>query len=63
MSFEIQVAPLLDFEKIRNIDEGKLRASTLPILFNANKGVDGLAPAVSQLCQEASKAIKKGATF
>jgi glutamate synthase domain-containing protein 2/glutamate synthase domain-containing protein 3 len=52
-----------DLEKIRHIDEGKLRTATLPMLFKASKGVDGLAPALSQLCQEASKKIRAGTTI
>ncbi len=52
-----------DLEKIRHIDEGKLKTTTLPMLFKASKGVDGLAPAIQQLCQEASKAIRQGFTI
>jgi len=52
-----------DLEKVRRINEGKLKAATLPMLFRAAKGVDGLAPAVQQLCQEASKAIRQGYTI
>ncbi|MCG3206122.1 MAG: Ferredoxin-dependent glutamate synthase 1 [Elusimicrobia bacterium] len=52
-----------DLAKIRAINEGKLKAATLPILFKKSKGVDGLAPALQQLCQEASRAIKKGFTI
>ncbi|MBV9080044.1 MAG: glutamate synthase large subunit, partial [Elusimicrobia bacterium] len=49
-----------DLEKIRRINEGKLKATTLPMLWKAAKGADGLAPAVQQLCQEASKAVRQG---
>lgn len=52
-----------DLEKIRHINEGKLKTITLPMLFKATKGVDGLAPAVQQLCQEASKAVRQGNTI
>ncbi len=52
-----------DMAKIRAINEGKLKAATIPMLFKKAKGVDGLAPALQQLCQEASRAIKKGSTI
>ncbi len=52
-----------DMAKIRAINEGKLKAVTIPMLFKKSKGVDGLAPALQQLCQEASRAIKQGATI
>jgi len=52
-----------DLEKIRHIDEGRLKATTLPIVFKASRGVDGLEPALQQLCQEASKAIRHGYTI
>ena len=38
-------------------------SSRLPMVFKKSKGVDGLAPALQQLCQEASKAIRQGATI
>ncbi len=52
-----------DLEKIKRINEGKLKAITLPMLWKAAKGVDGLAPAIQQLCQEASKAVRQGYTI
>ncbi len=52
-----------DLEKIRHINEGKLKATTLPILFKVAKGVDGLEPALQQLCQHASKAVRDGFTI
>jgi glutamate synthase domain-containing protein 2/glutamate synthase domain-containing protein 3 len=52
-----------DLEKIRHIDEGKLKATTLSMIYKKSKGVDGLEPAVQQLCQEASKAVRKGYTI
>jgi glutamate synthase domain-containing protein 2/glutamate synthase domain-containing protein 1/glutamate synthase domain-containing protein 3 len=52
-----------DLAKIRVINEGRLKAVTIPMLFKKSKGADGLEPALVQLCQEASKAIRHGATI
>ncbi len=52
-----------DMAKIRAINHGRLKATTIPMLFKKSKGVDGLAPALQQLCQEASKAIRNGFTI
>lgn len=52
-----------DLEKIRHVNEGQLKAKTLSILFPAKEGSQGLEKALSQLCQDASKAIQDGFTI
>jgi glutamate synthase (NADPH) large chain len=53
----------IDMAKIRHINQGKLKAATISMLFKKSKGADGLAPALQKLCQETSKAIRQGATI
>jgi len=53
----------LDLEKLRAIDEPGLRAATLPMLFDAQSGGEGLATAVRQLCADAVTKIDEGYTL
>jgi glutamate synthase (ferredoxin) len=58
--------PILDNEelaKIRNLNQNGFKAVTLPMLFPAGSGGAGLARAMDELCQQASAAIRDGATF
>ncbi len=50
-------------QKIREIEDPHFVSKTLPLLFRVADGPEGLEPAVDQLCQEASKAIKQGFKF
>ncbi|HEY4485216.1 MAG TPA: glutamate synthase large subunit, partial [Nitrospiria bacterium] len=52
-----------DLEKIRQIQDDRFKPKTLPILFPVSEGPQGLAPAVEQLCREASEAIRAGYRF
>jgi glutamate synthase domain-containing protein 2/glutamate synthase domain-containing protein 1/glutamate synthase domain-containing protein 3 len=55
--------PVLDqptMEAIRALDEPPLRAVTLPALFDAAAGPEGLEPAVATLCAAAERAISHG---
>jgi glutamate synthase (NADPH/NADH) large chain len=49
-----------ELEKIRRISVGGFRAVTLPMLFPVAEGEKGLEPAVGELCQKASEAIRDG---
>ena len=49
-----------DLEKIRNINEGSLRAQTLSTLFEPDQGNGALKRAMERLCREASKAVREG---
>ena len=50
-------------EKLRRVSHGDFLATTLPILFRAKDGVDGMQEAVDRLCRRASLAIKSGYTL
>ncbi len=52
-----------DLAKIREIDRGHLRSTTLPTLFPAASGGDGLRSALAHLCDAAAKAVDEGATI
>ncbi len=52
-----------EMDKIRNLDLPGLKTVTLPLLFPVDEGEAGLSSALSQLCLDASKAIKEGATI
>ncbi|MCB4756398.1 MAG: glutamate synthase large subunit [Elusimicrobia bacterium] len=52
-----------DFEKIRRVRNGQLKAVTIPILFPVAAGPEGLAPALQKLCLDVSKAIRQGFTI
>lgn len=52
-----------DLEKLRRISSGDLLATTLPTLFRAQEGVDGLRRALDELCQRASLAVRSGYTL
>ncbi|MDQ6677652.1 MAG: glutamate synthase large subunit [Acidobacteriota bacterium] len=49
-----------DFEKLRRVSQGDFLASTLPIMFRAADGEDGLKRSLDALCRRASVAIQSG---
>lgn len=49
-----------ELEKIRHVKQGKLKATTLPIVFNVDEGTAGLEKAMEELFGEADQAIEKG---
>ncbi len=51
-----------ELEQLRHIDERGFRCTTIPILFPAAAGVDGLEPAVEDLCRKVSQAVSDGFT-
>ncbi len=58
--------PILSNEelaKIRHLDRPGFKTVTLPMLFPAGSDGQGLARALDELCQQASDAIARGATF
>ena len=55
--------PLLsnrELEKLRRVSNRDLLATTLPALFRARDGEEGLKRALDELCQRASRAVKAG---
>ncbi len=52
-----------DLQKIKRIDNGQLRSTTLPILFEVARGGEGLRAALDELCARASQAIAEGTTI
>ncbi len=52
-----------DLAKVREIDHGHLKSATLPILFAAGSGGEGLRGALHTLCEDAIKAVDAGATI
>ncbi len=52
-----------DFYKIVHVEQPGLKAVTLPILFRADEGPEGLERAMEELCRKASRAIKQGYSF
>src|SRR5206468_4882785 len=51
-----------DFEKLRQVSTGDLRAVTLSMLFNVSDGAEGLTRALDDLCAAASQALADGAS-
>lgn len=49
-----------DFAKLRHVHRPGFRAMTLPILFPASEGAEGLRQAVDTLCEAADRVIEKG---
>jgi len=49
-----------ELEQIRHVEREGFRPVTLPILFNASEGADGLGPALDKLCAAADAAIADG---
>jgi glutamate synthase (NADPH) large chain len=52
-----------DLEKLRRVSQGDFLATTLPTLYRADDGANGLEGAISSLCRRASLAIKGGYTL
>ena len=52
-----------ELAKIRYVNIGSLKATTLSAVFDAVKGPEGLEPAMEKLFREADKAIEKGYTI
>ncbi len=58
--------PLLtnrELEKLRRVSHRNLLATTLPALFRASEGEEGLKRGLDELCQRASLAVKAGYTL
>jgi glutamate synthase (ferredoxin) len=56
-------SPILTNEelaKLRHVAQGQFRSVTLPTLFEASKGAEGLEAAFDELCQQASLQIDAG---
>jgi len=49
-----------DFEKLRRVSQGDFLASSLPTMFRAADGEDGLKRSLDALCRRASVAIQSG---
>src|SRR5215813_12596798 len=59
-------SPILSNEQlaqVKALDDGHLRATTLPIVFAAGSGGDGLRAALNTLCSRASQAVAAGKTI
>ncbi len=59
-------SPILSDEQlaqVKALDEGSLRAITLPTLFPAKLGGEGLEAALDELCERASDAVAQGYTI
>ena len=52
-----------ELEKIRQVNTAGLKAATLPAVFDAAKGAEGLEPAMEKLFRAADKAIEAGRTI
>src|SRR4051812_6719245 len=52
-----------DLEKLRRVSQGDFLATTLPMLFPVEDGGKGLERGLTQLCRNASQAIKSGYTL
>ncbi len=52
-----------ELEKIRDINQGNLRATTLHTTFSVSEGTEGLEKAMEGLFQKANKSIEKGYTI
>lgn len=58
--------PLLsnaELAKIKALNGDPFKSATLPILFDPNAGVQGLEVALTEVCQQADKAIASGASL
>ncbi len=51
-----------ELEKLRQISHADLRAVTVPMLFEAGKGEAGLKAALEDVCRQAEKAVRDGAS-
>ncbi|TVX91785.1 glutamate synthase large subunit [Paenibacillus agilis] len=49
-----------DFAKLRHIRRPGFKSITIPILFPANEGADGLSAALQMMCEAADRVINKG---
>jgi glutamate synthase (ferredoxin) len=52
-----------DLARVRHVDFPGFRATTLPMLFRASTGGEGLARALGALCRTASQAVDDGYTY
>src|SRR5438552_2198215 len=59
-------SPFIDNDQLarfKTLNDGKLRATTLPMLFRAGWGAEALEEAMDELCRRADEAIAEGATI
>jgi len=52
-----------DLDKIRNVNKGKLKATSLSTVFPADEGQNGLEPALERLFAQADQAIDQGVSI
>ncbi len=52
-----------DLAKLREVRAGGFRSVTLPMLFSAAEGAEGLRKGLDELCAAAAKAVKEGASI
>src|SRR5690606_9657406 len=52
-----------DVAKIEAIDDGILKATTLPTLFDVARGGEGLREGLDHLCEAAAEAVRTGYTI
>jgi len=60
LELENPILSNLEIQKIKEVNQGALRAITLPALFKVADGGDALEAALSELCDKASQAIEQG---
>ena len=49
-----------DLAKLRELDFSDIKSVTIPMLFNAAEGAEGLKRALDRLCQDTQQAVKDG---
>ncbi|GIW42573.1 MAG: glutamate synthase subunit alpha [Candidatus Binatia bacterium] len=52
-----------ELARIKKLDRGNLRTITLPMLFEVERGGEGLREALDELCEKASRAVAQGYTI
>ena len=60
LELENPVISNTELQQIKEVSVGKIRSTTLPILFPVAEGGEGLEQALTELCEKASQAIAEG---
>ena len=60
LRFKSPILTNLQLEKVRNVENGRLRGKTLSMLFEPGQGVGALKRAMDRVCEEASAAVQEG---
>jgi len=60
ISLKTPIITNAELAKLKHVNRGEFKSSTIPILFDPNQGVKGMETVMSEICAQADRAIAEG---